>query len=225
MPPSLQGRAQKAARQKADRFRNLYGMRNEEVLRDGWRAIRKEAAGGVDHVSAQAYEQNLAGNIRSLVERLRRKRSRATLVKRHSMPKGDGPLRPLGIPAVEDTLVQLAVARLLEAMYAQDFLRWSYGYRPEVGALEAGDKLTIKRQCGRYNYVVEADIKGFFDNIDHDGMMRRLAERSDDQALLRLVTKWLKAGSLHTDGTVVHPATGTPQGGTVTLPTKLPTCW
>ncbi len=90
-------------------------------------------------------------------------------------------LRPLGIPAVEDKLLQLAVARILEAIYEQDFLRCSYGYRPQVGALEAVDKLTIKLQFGRYHYVVEADITRFFDTIDHDWLLQMLAERIDDR--------------------------------------------
>jgi RNA-directed DNA polymerase len=154
-------------------------------------------------------------NISNLVERLKTKSYRAKLVRRHYIPKGDGKLRPLGIPAVEDKLLQLAVTRLLTAIYEQDFLRCSYGYRPHIGALDAVDKLTIKRQFGRYNWVVEADIQGFFDAIDHEWMIRMVAERIDDRALLRLIKKWLKAGILDTDGKVLHPVTGTPQGGSV----------
>ena len=163
MPTSLQGRAQKAESQKGYRFRNLYGMLNEDFLKQCWRDIRKDAASGVDQVSAQEYEQHLDANIHGLVERLKQKRYRAKLVRRQYIPKGDGTQRPLGIPAVEDKLLQLAVARLLEAIYEQDFLRCSSGYRPKVGALDAVDTLTIKRQCGRYAWVVEADIKKFFD--------------------------------------------------------------
>jgi RNA-directed DNA polymerase len=169
----------------------------------------------VDQVSAQAYERHLDENIHDLVERLKQKRYRAKLVRRQYIPKGDGTQRHLGIPAVEDKLLQRAVARLLEAIYEQDFLRCSYGYRPHVGALEAVDTLTIKLQCGRYAWVVEADIKKFFDTIDHDWMVRMLAERIDDGALLRLMRKWLKAGVLDTDGTVLHPVTGPPCGGPV----------
>ena len=215
MPTSLQGIAQKAARQQGYRFRNLYGMLDEDFLKQCWCDIRKDAASGVDQVSAQEYEQHLDANIHDLVERLKQKRYRAKLVRRHYIPKGDGTQRPLGIPAGEDKLLQLAVARLLEAIYEQDFLRCSYGYRPKVGALEAVDTLTIKLQFGRYAWVVEADIKKFFDTIDHDWMVRMVAERIDDGALLRLIRKWLKAGVLDTDGMVLHPATGTPQGGTV----------
>jgi RNA-directed DNA polymerase len=138
-------------------------MLNEELLKESWREIKKHAASGVDQISAQDYEQNLGGNIRDLVERLKQKRYRAKLVKRHYIPKGNGKLRPLGMPAVEDKLLQVAATRLLEAIYEQEFLPCSYGYRPGVGALDAVDNLTVKLQFGRYKYVVEADIKGFFD--------------------------------------------------------------
>jgi group II intron reverse transcriptase/maturase len=215
MQTSLQGIAKKAKSQRKYRFRNLYGMLDEGLLWECWRDIRKDAAYGVDRVSAEQYEQDLAENIRRLVERLKRKSYRAKLIRRHYILKEDGKWRPLGIPVVEDKLLQLAVLRILEAIYEQDFLRCSYGYRPGVGALDAVDWLTIKLQFGRYQYVVEADIKGFFDNIDHDWMMRMLAERIDDRALLGLIRKWLKAGVLETDGKIVHPVTGTPQGGIV----------
>ena len=163
MPTSLQGIAEKAQSQKQYRFRNLYGMLNEELLTESWREIKKHAASGVDQISAQDYEQHLEENIRALVERLKQKRYRAKLVKRPYIPKGNGKLRPLGIPAVEDKLLQVAATRLLDAIYEQDVLRWSYGYRPGMGALDAIDNLTVKLQFGRYHYVVEADIKGFFD--------------------------------------------------------------
>lgn len=163
MPTFLQGIAKKAQEQPKHRFGNLYELLNEAYLKECWRDIRKDAAYGVDQVSAHDYEQNLDENIHQLVERLKRKQYRAKLVRRQYIPKGEGKLRPLGIPAVEDKLLQLAVTRILQAIYEQDFLRCSYGYRPQVGALDAVDKLTIKLQFGRYNFVVEADIKGFFD--------------------------------------------------------------
>jgi len=215
MPTSLQGIAKKAQSQKRYRFRNLYGMLNEELLRESWREIKKHAASGVDRISAQDYEQQLEEKIRDLVERLKQKRYRAKLIKRHYLPKGNGQFRPLGIPAVEDKLLQVAVTRLLEAIYEQDFLPCSYGYRPGVGAVDAVDKLTVKLQFGYYHYVVEADIKGFFDTMDQEWLVRMLAERIDDRAFLGLIRKWLRAGILDTTGAILHPVTGTPQGGVV----------
>lgn len=212
---SLQAIAKKASEQPGYRFRNLYGMLNEEMLKDSWQYIRKDAACGVDRVSAREYEQNLDEHIHQLVEDLKRKRYRAKHVLRRYIPKGNGKFRPLGIPATQDKLLQVAAKRLLEAIFEQDFLQNSFGYRPGVGALDAVDKLTVKLQFGRYNYVVEADIKGFFDNLDHDWLLKMLAERVDDKALLWLIGKWLKAGVLDTDGKVLHPETGTPQGGII----------
>jgi RNA-directed DNA polymerase len=116
---------------------------------------------------------------------------------------------------VEDKLLQLAVTRILEAIYEQDFLRCSDGYRPNKGALEAVDKLTVKLQFGDYPFVVEADIQGFFDNLDQDALVEMLSRRIGDRQLLRLIRKWLRAGVLDTDGKVAHPLTGTPQGGIV----------
>lgn len=215
MQTSLQGIAKKAQRQKQYRFRDLYGLLNEDLLKECWRDIRRDAAYGVDRVSAQDYEQHLDENIGDLVARLKQKRYRAKLVRRHYIPKGDGRVRPLGIPAVEDKLLQLAVARVLGAIYEQDFLPCSYGYRPHVGALHAVDDLTVTLQFGPYQYVVEADIESYFERLDHDWLLRMLAERIDDRALLGLIRKWLKAGILDTDGQVLHPATGTPQGGSL----------
>ena len=159
MQTSLQGIAKKAREQKKHRFQDLYRMLNEENLLDCWRFIRKDAAYGVDRVSAQEYEKNLEENVRNLVERLKRKSYRAKLVRRKYIPKGGGKTRPLGIPATEDKLLQLAVKRILEAIYEQDLMRCSYGYRPNVGALDAVDKLTVKLQFGRYYFIVEADIR------------------------------------------------------------------
>jgi RNA-directed DNA polymerase len=215
MQTFLQGIAKKAQAQPKHRFGNLYELLNETFLKECWRDIRKDAAYGVDRVSAEDYEQHLDENIHNLVERLKQKQYRAKLVRRQYIPKGNDQWRPLGIPATEDKLLQLAVTRILQAIYEQDFLRCSYGYRPNVGALDAVDWLTIKLQFGRYNFVVEADIKGFFDNINHEWMIQMLEERIEDGAFLRLIKKWLKAGVLDTNGQVLHPVTGTPQGGIV----------
>ena len=215
MQTSLLAIANKAKDRKHYRFLNLYRLIDEKLLLACWGDIRKNAAYGVDRMSAGEYGENLLANIRDLIERLKRKSYRARLVRRHYLPKPDGRMRPLGIPVVEDKLLQLAVTRLLEAIYEQDFLRCSYGYRPHKSALDAIDKLTVKLQFGRYNFVVEADIKGFFDTIDHEKLMEMLSLRIADQSLLRLIKKWLKAGVLDTDGKVIHPASGTPQGGII----------
>ena len=215
MQTSMLGIAKKAKSDKRYRFRNLYRELNEELLQDSWRLLRKNAALGVDRVSAAEYEANLEENIKQLVERLKRKRYRAKLVRRHYIAKGNGGVRPLGIPATEDKLLQLAEKRLLEAIYEQDFLSCSYGYRPLVGARAAVDELRVKLQFGGYHHLVEADIKGFFDNLSHQWLMRMLAERIDDEPFLRLIRKWLKAGVLDTDGQVLRPESGTPQGGII----------
>jgi RNA-directed DNA polymerase len=166
-------------------------------------------------VSADDYEQNLDENIHQLVEDLKQKRYRAKLVLRRYIPKGNGKFRPLGLVATQDKLLQMAVKRILQAIYEQDFLECSYGYRPNVSALDAVDKLTVKLQFGKYNYLAEADIKGFFDNLDHELLLTMLAERIDDKAVLWLIKKWLDAGVLDTDGKVLRPETGSIQGGII----------
>ncbi len=214
-PTSLRGIANKAKADKRHRFRDLYRCLDAELLLDCWQDLNKEAASGVDHVTADAYAANLQGNIEALVQRLKTKRYRAKLVRRCYIPKANGTERPLGIPALEDKLVQLACAKLLTAIYEQDFLDCSYGYRPGRGALDAVRDLTFDLQYGRYGYLVEADIQGFFDHMDHTWLLDMLRLRIDDRAFLHLIRKWLKARILDTDGQVVHPETGTPQGGTV----------
>ena len=214
MPTLLWEIAEKAKRLPQHRFGNLYRMLNEELLKDSWQYLRKDAALGVDQVSAAAYEQNLDENIHQLVERLKAKRYRARLVRRHYIPKGDGKLRPLGILVVEDKLLQIAVTRILTSIYEVDFLPCSYGYRPQVGVKDAVKQLTIKLQFGRYNWIVEADVKSYFDSLSPQKLIGMLAKRIDDRAFLQLIGKWLKAGILE-EGKVLQPEAGTPQGGNV----------
>ncbi len=215
MPTSLRGIANRARQDRKARFRDLYRLLNEGNLRDCFYQLRKDAAPGVDQVTFEEYERNLAANLVNLVERLKQKRYRAKLVRRKYIPKANGKLRPLGIPALEDKLLQMAVAQLLTAIYEQDFLDCSWGYRPKRGPREASRVLANRLYRGQANWVVEADIRGFFDNISHEWMVRMLRERVQDEAFLNLICKWLKAGVLEESGKVLHPATGTPQGGIV----------
>ncbi|MDZ7787034.1 MAG: group II intron reverse transcriptase/maturase [Halofilum sp. (in: g-proteobacteria)] len=214
-PTSLRGIAKRAYACKDHRFRDLYRELNVDLLTHCWRNLNKRSASGVDRVTAQAYEQDLDVNLQHLAERLKTKRYRTRLVRRCYIPTDDGGERPLGIPALEDKLVQSACASLLNAIYEQDFLPVSYGYRPGRGARDAVSDLGFNLQYGRFGHVVEADIKGFFEHIDHDWLLEMLAQRIDDQAFLHLIRKWLKAGILDTDGQVLHPESGTPQGGII----------
>jgi RNA-directed DNA polymerase len=169
----------------------------------------------VEQVSAHADAPPRDEPRHRLVERLQQTRDRATRVRRHDRPTGDGTPRPLGIPAGADTLLPLAVACLLEASAAQDVRRGRDGYRPPVGALAAVDTLTITRPGGRDAWGVEADSNKCVETLEQDWMVRLGAERIADGARRRLMRKWLKAGVLDTDGTVLPPVTGTPPGGTV----------
>ncbi|MCX6901988.1 MAG: reverse transcriptase domain-containing protein [Verrucomicrobia bacterium] len=177
--------------------------------------MRKDAASGVDGVTFQQYERNLEANLADLEGRLKRKAYRARLVRRKYIPKGDGKLRPLGIPVLEDKLLQMAVTQILLAIFEVDFLPCSYGYRPGVGAHDAIKALSEELQFGGHHFVVEADIKGFFSNLRWEWLERMLEQRIADGAFLSLIRKWLRAGILEEDGQVIHPQTGTPQGGVV----------
>ena len=215
MQTSLMGIAKKAKSEPKHQFRNLFGILNEANLKWSMQFLKKRAAPGVDNVDYGEYEKNLVGNVRNLVGRVKRGSYRAKLVRRKYIPKGNGKKRPLGIPTVEDKLLQMAVKQILQAIYEQDFLSCSYGYRPEKGSLDAVGALTRGLWFGKYGYVVEADIKSFYDNIDHELLIRMLEKRIDDRPFIRLIKKWLRAGILEEDGRVIHPETGTPQGGVV----------
>ena len=215
MQTSLKGIANKAAQNKTHRFRNLFGLLNIENLLWCWQFVNKKAVAGVDKESAYEYEQNLETNVKTLVESVKGGWYRAKLVLRKYIPKLNGKMRPLGIPAVADKLLQTVVTKILEAIYEQDFVPNSYGYRPKTGAHNAIKDLSAVLRTGQFTTVVEADIKNFFGNIDHNKLLNMLMERIDDKSFLKLIRKWLKAGILDIDGQVLHPVTGTPQGGIV----------
>jgi group II intron reverse transcriptase/maturase len=215
MQTSLQGIAKKAKLNKKYRFRDLYRLLNEENLLDSWKYLNNKAASGVDRISTREFEINLLSNIQGLVTSLKEKRYRAKLVRRVDIPKENGKHRSLGIPTIGDKLIQKAVARILEAIYEQDFLICSYGYRPTIGAKDAVRDITTTLTRGRYGYILDADLQGFFDHTDHQWLLKMLEERIDDKPFINLIAKWLKAGVLSTDGKILHPVTGTPQGGIV----------
>jgi len=212
---SLLGIAKKAGSDKAHRFQNLFGMLTVGYLLSCWLLVNKRAASGVDCQAARTYEENLQDNVEGLVEAIKGGWYRAKLVLRRYIPKANGKMRLLGMPAVADKFLQMGVTKLLEEIYEADFLGCSYGYRPNVGALDAVRDLSAELRTGRYHYVVEADIRSFFDRIDHEKLVEMLNRRIDDEPFVRLIRKWLKAGILETDGQVIHPETETPQGGII----------
>jgi group II intron reverse transcriptase/maturase len=214
MQTSLQGIAKKAKEDKEYRFFDLYRLINKVSLLDAWYDLNKKAASGVDRVTAKMYEEDLIDNIGGLAERLKEKRYKAKLVKRVYIPKANGKLRPLGMPCLEDKLVQQAAAKILNTIFEQDFLPLSYGYRPGRSALDGVKELTRELSFGRYSYIVEADIKGFFDNINHEWLIRMLEQRINDRAFIGLIRKWLGAGILE-EGLATRPEKGTPQGGII----------
>jgi RNA-directed DNA polymerase len=184
---------------------------------------RKDGAVGVDGQTAEDYAADLEGNLRSLLDRAKSGRYQAPPVRRVHIPKGTGPeTRPIGIPTFEDKILQRAVAMVLEAVYEQDFLDCSYGFRPGRSAHQALDALWHQLMGVRGGWVLEIDIRKFFDALDHRHLHAILRRRVRDGVLLRLIGKWLKAGVLE-DGCITHPESGSPQGGVVTPPTMLRT--
>ena len=215
MHATLAGIANRARISKQHRFGGLYTLLNEPMLRWSFYHLNREAAPGVDEVTWSEYERNLDENLARLVERLKRKAYRARLVRRHYIPKDGGKRRALGIPVLEDKIVQHAAKTILEAIYEADFYDYSFAYRPERSAKEASRELCFRLQFGRFGWVVECDVRGFFENMDHDWTLRMLRERVDDRAFIHLIEKWLKAGVMEDIHTVVHPGAGTPQGGVI----------
>jgi len=214
MQTSLGGIAKKAEGDPKHRFGNLYSLLNEANLRWCFTKLNRKAAPGVDAVDYETFEAELDDNISQIVDDLKDGNYKAKLVRRHYIPKIGG-RRPLGIPVVGDKVLQIAAAQILSAIFEEDFLECSHGYRRGKGPQRAALELSKRLHRGRYRWVVDADIKGFFDNLDHEWLMRMLEQRIDDQRFLALIRKWLKAGILEEDGQTIYPVTGTPQGGVV----------
>ncbi|HQT96153.1 MAG TPA: group II intron reverse transcriptase/maturase [Thermoanaerobaculaceae bacterium] len=196
-------------------FRSLAHHIDIDWLREAYRRTRKTGARGVDGQSADEYATKLEDNLRSLLERAKSGTYRAPPVRRVHIPKGSGTeTRPLGIPTFEDKVLQRAVAMVLEAVYEQEFLDCSYGFRPKRSAHMALEALQNRSVVMAGGWVLEIDIRKFFDRLDH-GMLREiLRRRVHDGVLLRLIGKWLNAGVLE-DGSVSYPDAGTPQGGVI----------
>lgn len=215
MPASLRGIAEKSALRKEHRFQNLINELTPEYLARCWEQLNKKSAPGVDKVTVREYGKNLSENTADLCERLKRGAYRAKLILRRFIPKAGGKQRPLGLPVTEDKVLQTGVAKILEAIYEADFRDCSFGYRPHISPKDAVKGLCKSLQYGKFNHIVEADIRSFFDSIDHDILLEMLKKRIDDRKILNLIRKWLKAGILETDGRITDPVTGTPQGGIV----------
>ena len=184
-------------------------------LKEAYRRTRKDGAVGVDGQTAADYAADLEGNLRSLLGRAKSGRYQAPPVRRVHIPKGTGSeTRPIGIPTFEDKILQRAVAMVLESVYEQDFLDCSYGFRPGRSAHQALEALRQRLMEVRGGWVLEIDIRKFFDALDHRHLRAILRRRVRDGVLLRLIGKWLKAGVLE-DGCVTHPESGSPQGGVI----------
>ena len=215
--PTLSTKLQRIAEQAADRartFTTLAHLIDEELLLEAYRLTRKDGAPGVDARTGREYAEHLEPNLKDLHERLRSQKYVAPAVRRVRIPKAGGGQRPIGIPTFEDKIVQRAVVMLLTAIYERDFHFFSYGFRPGRGAHQA--LAALRETCMTLNggWIVDADIRGFFDSVDHGVLREILRHRVRDGAILRLIGKWLKAGVLE-GSQLLHPETGTPQGGVI----------
>jgi RNA-directed DNA polymerase len=184
-------------------------------LREAYRRTRKDSAVGVDGQTAADYERDLEGNLRSLLERAKSGTYWAPPVRRVHIPKGSGKeTRPIGIPTLEDKILQRAIVMLLEPIYEEDFHDCSYGFRPRRSAHDALKSLWAQSMQGKVTWILEVDIRKFFDTLDHGHLRTLLQRRVRDGMVLRLIGKWLNAGVME-DGAVTHPDTGSPQGGVI----------
>jgi len=212
METKLKRIAEVAREKPKERFTSLVHLVNEEMLKICHREMDGSKAPGVDGVTKETYEENLHENIKDLVARMKSQAYKPKPVRRIYIEKESGGQRPLGIPAYEDKLVQSAVAKILSAIYEEDFLDCSFGFRPKRNCHDALRLLGGIINKPEIRYVVDTDIKGFFDNVDHDWLMKFLDHRVQDPNLQRLVARFLKAGIME-DGVKHNSKKGTPQGG------------
>lgn len=193
------------------KFTALLHHVNEDLLTSAFFDLKKTAAVGVDEVTWHDYEQDLEERIADLHGRIHRGAYRAKPSKRIYIPKPDGRMRPIGIASLEDKIVQKAVVWVLQCIYEKDFLGFSYGYRPGKSQHKALDALTVALTSKKVNWVLDADVEGFFDTIDHSWLIKFLEHRVGDTRILRLIRKWLRAG-ISDDGEWSETTVGTPQG-------------
>jgi group II intron reverse transcriptase/maturase len=213
---SALGRIRQAAKKGKDvRFTALWHhVANVHRLREEYFALRHSSAPGVDGQTWEQYGQDLEENLRGLSGRLHRGAYHAKPVKRAWIPKSDGRQRPIGIPTLEDKIVQRAAAKVLSCVYETDFVGFSYGFRPRRGPHDGLDALTVGIECKKVNWVLDADIRGFFDTIDHEWLVKFVEHRIADRRVVRHIKKWLNAGVLE-DGKRMQMEEGTPQGGNI----------
>ena len=195
-------------------FTSLHHLIDGEWMREAYRRTRKDGATGIDGVAAGDYEKDLEANLDDLLGRMKSGRYFAPPVRRHYIPKADGTRRPLGIPTFEDKVAQRAILMLLEPIYETDFLPCSYGFRPRRSAHDALNAMRKGIIEQRQRWVIDADLKAYFDSISHSHLRSFLDLRIKDGVVRRMIDKWLKAGVLE-KGTVHRPVTGTPQGGVI----------
>jgi len=207
----LRGVREAARRDRRARFTALLHHVNVDLLRKSFYALKRQAAPGVDGVTWRQYEEGLHERLVELHDRVHRGSYRAQPSRRTYIPKADGRMRPLGIAALEDKIVQQAVATVLNCIYEEDFLGFSYGFRPGRSQHDALDALYTGLLAKKVNWVLDADIQGFFDNLDHEWLQKFFEHRIADRRVLRLIRKWLRAG-VWEDGKRTRTVVGTPQG-------------
>ncbi len=204
-----------AVRDKELQFTTLWHhVYNLDRLREAYLGLKRNAAPGADRVTWEDYGRELEGNLRDLSDRLKRGAYRAQPVRRVFIPKADGRQRPLGVTALEDKIVQRATVEVLNAVYEIDFLGFSYGFRPGRSQHQALDALSVGIFTKKVNWVLDADIRGFYDTIDHEWLVRFIEHRVRDRRVVRHVKKWLKAGVLE-DGSWREAGEGVPQGSSI----------